>query len=439
MESVSNSVNYGNVNYFTDKIMYGAVYENAELGDSPDGKKSIILHAGGSIKFSIPEQDMKSDSKYLKTIIRFEETPATASNYNSPIFAEFRVGYGNSDVIDSSFVVVNRDVNISESNSESVQTDGIVLYENESVVENRGQYILTLDCAVFNNSEEDFIIRGIELYLSADASVYQIARVLKEEVISADVIQATANFSDAMFTQFLRTNVFSMDAFRNVGGGTVNYLTAEDWSLGFYTTELSSTETEQFSIDVTVGGKTETVYFWYAIIGDSEDSYRYITTIDPRTKYPNISDFDRDKFKMLVWKSESTTKKLSIEFATVSDGKGGKTTAPVFLLGAGSSSDPNSLNGKGSIYKDGNGMYLKYTTQNGVDIGLIMDESGIYLKGVQNALEWCDEYDNGFNVKFKGDNAFFLEEKRDEANKFLGFEVQGVLIPFGRKSGNYSA
>lgn len=298
---------------------------------------------------------------------------------------------------------------------------------------------MTLDCAVFNNSDVDFIIRGIELYLSADASAYQIAKVIREEVIVGDIIKATTFMGDAMLAQFFRTNVYSIDAFRNVGGGTVNYLTAEDWSLGFYTAELSSTETEQFYLDITVNGKVERIYFWYAIIGDSEDAYKYVTTIDPRDKYPDISDYDRDKFRMLVWKSKSTQKKLSIEFATVSDGKGGKTTAPVFLLGAGSSSDANSLNGKGSIYKDGNGMYLKYTTQNGQDVGLIMDESGVYLKGVQNALEWCDEYDNGFNVKFKGDNAFFLEEKRDEANNFLGFEVQGVLIPFGRKSGNYSA
>lgn len=435
MESVNNSVNYNSTNIFTEKIMYSATYENAELGTAPDGSKTIILHAGGSITFSIPEQDMKSDSKYLKSLIKFEESPATASNYTSPIFAEFKVGYASSDIKDSSFVVVNRDVTISEDTSESVEEQGVVLYENESVIQNRGQYILTLDCGVYNNSEEDFVIRGIEMYLSADASIYQIAKVLKEEVISADVIQATSQFSEAMFTQFLRTNVFSMDAIRTLGGGTVNYLEAQDWSLGFYTTELSNTEKEQFYVDVTVGDKTERIYFWYAIIGDSDEAYKYLTTVNPKEKYPEMSDYDVEKFKFMVWKPKSTQKKLSIEFANVDAGNGKKTQAPVFLLGSGSSSDPNSLAGKGSIYKDANGLYVKYTTQNGVDCGLIMDETGVYLKGIQNSLEYCTERDDGFDIKFKGDPEFSLTEIRDDADNFLGFEVQGTLLPFNRKAG----
>lgn len=436
MESVSNSVNYNTTNIFTEKIMYGATYENAELGTAPDGTKTIILHAGGSITFSIPEQDMKSDSKYLKSIIKFEESPATASNYTSPIFAEFKVGYASSEIKDSSFVVVNRDIEISEDTSESTEEQGVVLYENESVIQNRGQYILTLDCGVYNKSEEDFVIRGIELYLSKDASVYQIASVLNSyDVVYTNVMQSIASFNYAQFVQFFQTNIFSMDAMQElVKDRIVNYMTLKDWTMGFYSAELSE-ETEQFYIDVTVGDKVERIYFWYAIIGDSPEAYKYLTTYSPKDRFPDISDVDLEKFKFKVYKSKSVQKKLSIEFATVSDGKGGKTQAPVFLLGAGTSSDPNSLNGKGAIFKDGGGFYVNYTSQNGVTGGIIMSEDGNYLRNFVNWLDYCQERDNGFDIKFKGDPEFSLTEVRDEANNFLGFEKDGIFMSFPRKAG----
>jgi hypothetical protein len=435
VDSVNNSVNFGDKNYFSDKILYSSTFENSELGDAPDGTKTIIIHPNGFVRFSVPEQDMQSDSRYLKTVISFEESPAIISTYNSPVFAEFRVGYGTNDIIDSSYVVINRDAEIVPLHSDDTPTDDVVLFKNESILTNRGAYILSLEGTIYNNSDADFIIRGVELYLSADASVWQIAEVIKKEVITSDMIRATTFMSEAMLTQYLRTNIFSLDAMRNVGGGTVNYLTAEDYSLRFYSAELSSTETEQFYIDVTIGGKVERIYYWYAIIGDHEDAYKYLTSIDPRDKYPDISDYERDKFKALVWKQKNTVKKASLEFANVSDGAGGKTTAPVLTMGAGYSDDPNSQLGKMFLYKDGAQGYLKYVTQSGTDTGIIFGESGLTLKGLVNMLEYVTERDDGFDIKFKNDPMFSLRELKDSADNFIGFDIQGVTVPFTKKSG----
>lgn len=387
-----------------------------------------------SISYTLAQDDEKSylletpkcDAKALRLDTSFILSDATKSNYRPKVTAKVVVKYKTETIkTDVFFIVINRDSSVSET-----------LYKNSSVLNLKGQDIEEIQIEVKNKSTESIEITGFYLYPSKDAGYYQIVDVLKSPVVAADVLQATASFDAATFTQFFRTNVFALSALEGFGvggGGTVNYLVAETWNLSFRTAKLDEVATEQFSVWVDYGGRSEQIFFWYAIIGDHPDAYKYLTTVDPNEKYPDITPSERDKFKFLVYKKDTDVEKLVIKFNQVASGA----TVPTIILGAGVSLDPQSMLGKGEIYKDETGFYLNYYKQDGTGTnGLVMDDEGVYLRGVVNDFEYLDAYDDGFIWKYKGDPRTVAEEVLNSNNDFVGFEVNGVFKPFTRRTGS---
>ena len=110
-----------------------------------------------------------------------------------------------------------------------------------------GNDIDELHLTLFNNSTSSLTFSSLKIYPSEDVSPTQIATVLKEETIAADLIQATSVFTDALFTQILQTNAMSRSARLARPGQVVDYISAEGNELGFYSAELGSEE-EQFKI-----------------------------------------------------------------------------------------------------------------------------------------------------------------------------------------------
>jgi len=388
----------------------------------------FIIDPNGSIAIEVLfDVGKRFACYYLRHKVVYKGSTDISANFTPKGQIFFDIHYTNDPKSDNNIVLFNKD-----------EQDGD-RYVNLSYVPTRNKEVNKLTMRIVNKSEAPLYIYSVEIFKSKDFSPYQIVDVLKEQVITADVIHTTANFSEAVFTQYLQTNVFSMSALGSLISPQVDYMIAQDWTLDFRTATLSSTEKEQFYIDVQYAdGSTKRYYFWYAIIGDHPDAYKYLTTIDPREKFPSISDEDRDAFRFMVYKKESDVSKLSIQFVQFDDGQGGKVTGPMFILGAGSSEDPNSLLGKFVMYKDYTGVHLKYTTQTGKVKEFHMDEYGVYAVGMYNRIDFIEEYDDMIKLKFIGDpSPLVLEPIYDESNKFLGILVNNNdFVPYTRKSGS---
>lgn len=315
-----------------------------------------------------------SDCQALRFLFTYSLTPSLyLSNYNPKVYVKVEVQYKKEDVeTDHIVIVINRDT-------------------KEAIAEIKGQDISSVSFQVINNSTSTLSFSQFEVYESEDVSPTQIAKVLKEETIRADLIHATTVIADAAFTQMLETNAKSRSARIAHSGQQVDYIHIEGMEIGFYTAILGDEE-EQFTITTETAGIQTTQYYWYAII-EGDDAYKDLTTIDPRTVYPNISDSDRDAFRFMVLKPKSVEKKLSIEFAR--DEKGN--LCPSIQYGAGD----NNGNSRGYTYKNSNGFYHIYTKSNGENIGFVMDDDGVYIVGlVYKFFESLKLRDNGFQLKF---------------------------------------
>lgn len=338
-------------------------------------------------------------------------------NVNSSI--NLKISYNSTTLKDENFTILfNRDRDL----------DG-GYFENTSKLYLKGNDINLLELTFTNNSTDATLyIEEFSIFESDDVQVTTIAKVLKEETISADLIQATSVFATGIFAQILRTNVLSRSARYAHAGDVVNYINIEDWTVDFNTDVLSDTE-EQFSITTQIAGQSVTYDYWYSSI-TGKDAYKYLTTIDPRDKYPDISDSNRNAFKFMVLAPESTMTKLTIRFAE--DELGNLT--PSIIYGAGGSGGRQ----RGYSYKNSNGFYHIYETASGETIGIIMDESGVHITG------WTDQhceaitfYDNGVKLKFTGEEEHSFEYVVDNNDVLTGIiQDQLYLTTISTHSGN---
>jgi len=373
--------------------------------------EAVILESEEVQTYSL--SDLKSDAKYLRLDTKFSVSEATKSNYRPKVKARVEVSYKNTDLTNDIFyIILNRDLKVSETS-----------YKNSSQLQLKGNDIESINITITNNSTTEIELLSTTLYQSKDLSPMQLVTVLKEQTIAADVIQATSTFSDSLFTQLLQTAVMSMTT-RNANlGDEVNYIRVEDWTMSFFTATLGS-ETEQFSITTTTAGYQTTTHYWYAVI-EGPDAYKYITTVDPRSKYPDISDSDRNAFKLMVYKPSTLSKKMSIEFAENNEGY----TVPTIVYGVGTSSAEGSRLGKGFTFKDQNGFYHIYEKEDGSgSVGIVMDKDGVHIVG------WADQHceyitfkDNGIKFKFAGEPEQKFEYVIDEVTEKISGYIQNSL------------
>ena len=348
---------------------------------------------------------IKTAAKALTITQEILKNGASEYQFNIKSSINCIIEYKNKNLKNETFMIMfNRD--IEEENGNFINTSTLNLQGND---------VEKITLQITNNSTSELLeIFNISIYESDDIQITTIAKVLKEETLSADLIQATSVFADAAFTQLLETNAMSRSVRKARVGDTVDYIHIEGIELGFYTAKLGE-EQEQFKITTTTAGYETDHYYWYAMI-EGEDAYKYLTTIDPRDKYPDISDSNREEFRFMVYKPTSLSKKMSIEFANDENGH----LTPSIIMGAGTGGSDTA--GKGFIYKNSNGFYHIYCqSSTGKNIGIVMDEDGVHITG------WADQhcesitfYDNGVKMKFVGEETQTFEYIVDENDNLTG-------------------
>ena len=337
---------------------------------------------------------VKTAAKALTITQKILKNGASEYQFNIKSSINCIIEYKNENLKNETFMVMfNRD--IEEDNG---------YFTNTTMLNLQGNDVEKITLEITNNHTSELLeISTISIFESDDVQVTTIAKVLKEETISADLIQATSVFTDAIFTQILETNALSRSVRLANVGDVVDYIQAEGYTMGFYTAVLGS-EQEQFKISTEIAGQVKEYVYWYSQI-DGEDAYKYLTTIDPRDKFPDISDSNREKFAFMVYTPKSISKKLSIEFAL--DELGNMT--PSIILGAGIGAE-DGVAGKGFIYKNTNGFYNIYCQADGGKVGIVMDENGVHITGF--ADQHCESIlfvNNGVELKFAGEETHKVE------------------------------
>lgn len=380
---------------------------------------SISIRPDEMTRITLPAS-VKTGSRSLRFVQTVYENSASVFRFAPKSCVNVKIFYEGESYYETFSVYLNRDFEAENG-----------YFKNESILNLQGKTVTSIVVEIGNyaDSTENLIISDFSFFESEDLNKTVLVEVLEERTINSDIIHATANFSDSMFTQYLRTNVFSMEAIRPAVE-KCNYLVAEEWNLSFYTAALSSTEKEHFHITITKGNTSEDVYFYYAEIGDSDTSYKYLTTLSPKEKWGNaITDEEAEKFKFYVWKTNSLAKKLSIEFATT---EGGNST-PVIVLGAGDGQ--GGYSNQLLLYKDETGGYMRYV-YDGDSSGLIIDQTGLYLKGCRNVFELLKEYNKCFEIKFAHDDLFVFEPLYD-GETLTGFKIGDSSALYQRVNQDY--
>ena len=354
----------------------------------------------------------ESDCRTLKMLFEYTLNPTLyLSKYNPKLFVKVEVGYKGEVESDYFFVVVNRD-------------------SKEALLELKGQDIKNVSFQIINNSSSTAAFSKFEVYESQDLSPTQAGRLFETDAIQAKVVKTSSFFTEGMFVQALLTNALSRSVRNASPGDVVDYIWIEGNEIGFYSAVLGE-EQEQFTITTTIAGVPTTHIYWYQQI-EGDLAYQPITEIDPKELHPNISDSDRDKFKYMVYKPTTISKKMSFEFAKDENGN----LTPSLIFGAGTD-NLGTGNGQGFTYKNSNGFYHIYQKSNGDICGIVMDEDGLHTYG------WADQHcesilfrDNGVEVKWTGEETENWEYVFDDNNNLTGYIQNGLyLTTIGYKSG----
>ena len=367
----------------------------------------IDVPAGETVEIIL--DSVESDAKALKFAYQYTLTPSLyLSNYNPKIQIGAEIEYVREDLQnDLIFSVINRN-------------------STENVIELSGQDFNFITLTIYNNSTSSITFSKFEVYQSQEVSPTQIANSFYEDIVVANAIKATTVISEGLITDYLITNAMGRCTLKAKQGDTVDYITVENITMGFYTAVLGS-ETEQFSITTTTAGiETTHLYWWQSIEGDN--AYKLPTTIDPRERFPNISDSDRDAFRLMVYKPAELSKKMSIEFALDENGN----MTPSIILGAGIGAE-DGVAGKGFIYKNTNGFYNIYCQADGGKVGIVMDENGVHITGF--ADQHCESIlfvNNGVELKFAGEETHKVEYVFNENEVITSLiEDQNYITTFG--------
>ena len=344
-------------------------------------------------------------------MVAFEGGVGVSSPRNPLGLASLKIRYVDSSDFDSNLMPLNRDL---------VSVDGV--FTNESVCSVRQALVSELVLTVKNNSGGILLHRNVVLQKSMDISPHQLVEVLNEKVIVGDLISSTASFSEAMFTQYLRTNVLNMSVLRSLNGGNkVNYVTVQDWEMSFRSDQLSTVEQVHYKIPlVSVDGVVTEIPVFHAVDPSHELYGDAFTTVDPRTKFPNMLDSEWQSWRLMVWKSDTSVEKLAIRFENVPDGRGGFVESPVLTLGEGfNPSNPSDIRGKMQIYVDHLGGHLKFTNSRGKASSIRVNEDGMRGFNFHTGLVKMEQYTNGCRL-------FFLDDP-DPTKVIFNQSVDGLL------------
>jgi hypothetical protein len=213
-----------------------------------------------------------------------------------------------------------------------------------------------------------------------------LVEVTKENVVAADMIEATSAFIEDLFVDRLETNLKSIKCTPNIqknasgryvwtGGYTIPYVAnnirpyikIEGISLKFIEAHLTASGTRDLKIN------NKQVY--YTSIGDAENAYKFFTFTDPKSKYPDLTDEEAAMFKVVVRSSENEYEKAEFKFEFVSSG-GTSTYEPKLIIGTGDALGNGKL-----IYEKALNeakIYINSRTENGESKGVSIKDDGLY-------------------------------------------------------------
>ena len=410
----------GNISPSEYTLVNATLQEDGSIIIQPKGMVSVYKSLTGGKPFAC---------EVLKQVVEFSGSPDISGNYNPKGFSSLNIRYTKSDERDNNLLPLNRDI---------VEEGG--KYVNTSICKVKPKEVESLSITVKNDSNSEMVLFGIGLYQSQDLSPYQIVSVLNESSIVGDLITSTASFSEAQFTQYLQTNVMSMSSLRSLNGGNeVNYIEVEDYTMRFRSALMSTEEKEQFVIPIRGIDTVKTYPVFHAVSEEHPLYGKAFTIVDPREKFPSLSDVDYEKFKFMVWKKEQYRERLAIRFKEVSDGDGGVVSTPVMVFGEGvadNNNDPDDMRGRMQLYVDYKGAHITYTDLHGKESEFLLNADGISGVNFTTILTKLERYEDGCVAYFQADpEPTVMKWKDDGQNNLTGIEVNGRLIPMPKISG----
>lgn len=193
-----------------------------------------------------------------------------------------------------------------------------------------------------------------------------IVEVVEQEVITANTAHILNAWIRDLNVEFLETNFDALDARKEYPeGGIRNFIRVKEKQIEFVTQTLSETETQNY-----MNKDGDQIY--YTAIDEHPQAYKYFTITSPTSIYPNLIEEEIDGFKVKVRKVLTESVKAAFEFGLI-----GNTQYPLMRWGIGTDVSGTTNNGKGFIYKELDGLVLKYITSTGVIHQIKLGENGV--------------------------------------------------------------
>ena len=193
-----------------------------------------------------------------------------------------------------------------------------------------------------------------------------IVEVIEQEVLSAKTAHILNAWVRDLNVEFLETNFEALDIRKDYPeGGIRNFIRIKEEQIEFVSQSLSNSETEDY-----LNKDGDQIY--YTAIDNHPQAYKYFTLTGPNSIYQDLSSSQIAAFKVKVRKVLSENVKASFAFGLVAG-----TQYPLMTWGVGTDTSGQSNNGKGFIYKELDGLVLKYVTSSGTIHQIKIGEDGI--------------------------------------------------------------
>lgn len=233
---------------------------------------------------------------------------------------------------------------------------------------------LTKEDDVYQLGERKKDFTDIEQIITEEVQevVQQITQDVIVEVFHTEVISAnTAHLLNAWIrdlnVEFLETNFDALDVRKPAPlDNTRNFIRIKEEAMEFVTQGLSPTETMDYQ-------NKDGYQIYYTAIDDAPDAYKFFTITSPESIYDDLTPEQVDGFKVKVRKVITESVKASFNFGMTE----GNTQYPLMRWGAGTDGTGTTDKGKGFIYKDLDGLILRYITSTGITHQIKLGEQGI--------------------------------------------------------------
>lgn len=193
-----------------------------------------------------------------------------------------------------------------------------------------------------------------------------IVEVVEQEVITANTAHILNAWIRDLSIEFLETNFDALDVRKEYPeGGIRNFIRIKEEQIEFVTQTLSETEIQNY-----VNKDGDQIY--YTAIDEHSQAYKYFTITSPTSIYQNLTEKQVDGFKVKIRKVLTESVKATFAFGLI-----GNTQYPLMRWGIGTDAAGTTDNGKGFIYKELDGLVLKYITSKGVTHQIKLGEDGI--------------------------------------------------------------